>query len=118
MTTAFEDEFSDWLEPVEIGKIDKSAGSWTKKHETVGFNESLSGNRIWIADRNQVEFSNRIFLPIEDDDGDDIVIDSTFYIVFSEDFDFADDRDTIIYQVQDRQPFSYYQYALVRAVDI
>lgn len=114
----FEDEFGDWLEPITLGTIDKSAGSWTEEHTTVGFFETLSGGQVWIAERPQVEFSHRVFLPNEGDDGVEIVLDSTIYIVRSGSFAWSTDTDEPLYQVQDRQGFDYYQYALVRAVDI
>jgi len=115
---AFKDEFSEWLKPLVIGTLDFDEGAWETQHSTVGFNESMSGSMIWTANRTQVAFTNRVFLPIEDEDGDTIVLDSTLYIVFKEDYNFNEDEDEIIYQVRDRQPFDYYQYALVEAVDI
>lgn len=114
----FKDEFEDLLDPITIGRVNRADGSWTEEHVTVGFFETLSGRQVWIAEQAKVQFSHRVFLPNEDNEGNVIVLDSNLFIVQSGDFDWKDSDGIILYQVQERQPFDYYQYALVRAVDI
>lgn len=110
-------EFGEDLSPITIGKLNKSTGEWTELHKTLGFLENISDKRIWTAERNELVFTHRAYLPLEDEDGNSINLDSTMYIVQSRDFNYSEDDDTL-FQVQGRMPFpDFYQYAMVRAVD-
>jgi len=94
----FKEEFADWLEPVIIGKIETTIDDdgdpieeWKEEHQTVGYIRKSRSSFIFEADRDQYENIYHLYLPLEDNDGDDIELDGDMEVVLADSYD--DDED-------------------------
>lgn len=109
-------EFEDELCDMTLGRLNTSTGEWTELHKTKGYMESMSSSGIWIVGRSQLTISHRLFLPLVDNDGNKIELDTGVYVVKKKDFDFATDTEEPLYQVQEHQPYMFHLYVMLESV--
>lgn len=111
-------EFEDEINPLTLGTLDMTAGEWTELHQTFGYVEDLNSSNIWIVGRSQLEGTHHAFLPLNDNDGNAISLDSSVYIVEKANFDWDTDTDETLYQVQSYQPYLFHLYVTLETVTI
>lgn len=111
-------EFEEELTDMTLGTLDLSTGTWTELYQTRGYMESMSSSGIWIIGRSQMTISHRLFLPLVDEDGNKITLNSSVYVVKKKDFVWETDTDEQLYQVQDHQPYLHHIYVLLESVEV
>lgn len=88
MSTEFEREFSDMLEPVTVGSLGSTRSSegfpttkWTTLHKTKAYIERQTANPFESGGSEQTETTYDGYFPIEDSSGDTMNLHSGLHVV-------------------------------------